>query len=357
MSPFFQYAGFWAPLRMRVGAYVAFWAAVATLQSVAALQDHQNDGGQRAWEPFLWELSSTLCVALLALAVLAGVGWLRPRPWRQQVPFYALGAMVFGVLHVLGMFGLRHAVYSATGVVCEPSSWGSIRIYEGVKDLVSFALLVGLSHGFWAARASRERERELARVQQQQAAQLALLADQVQPHFLFNSLNLISAVMYEDVPRADRLLCALADLLRQTLAAQARGTHRLADELALVRPFLALMQARFGERLQVHLHASDAAQGWPLPALLLLAPVENAIKHDVAMHSGPVQISLQAEVMDGALHLQIDNSGVAVAEAGPEGLGLRNLRERLQAHYGARARCHFGPHAGGMRLQLVLPRP
>jgi LytS/YehU family sensor histidine kinase len=166
--------------------------------------------------------------------------------------------------------------------------------------------------------------------------------------------------MYEDVARADRLLCQLAELLRQTLAAQQRTEHTLREELALVQPFLALMQARFGpERLVVQIDADPAAQACRLPALLLLAPVENAVKHDVARHRGRVTVGVAARRRGDVLELCVSNQGDRpVPEIPPDpdgGLGLRNLRERLQARYGDAARVGFGPEGGGMALRLELP--
>jgi two-component system LytT family sensor kinase len=166
--------------------------------------------------------------------------------------------------------------------------------------------------------------------------------------------------MYEDVPRADRLLCQLADLLRQTLAAQQRAEHSVREELALVEPFLALMQARFGpERLVVRIEADDAALDCRLPALLLLAPVENAVKHDVARHRGRVTVVVAATRDGKRLRLRVSNHGdTAVPESPPDpdgGLGLRNLRERLDARYGDTARMSFGPDGTGMSLNVELP--
>jgi len=344
------------PSRRTWLAYAAFWVAVGLLLSVAALQDYRQAGGTRDWEPFLWEFSSVLVVGPLALGVHALVGRVRARTaWRRWAPL-AAGALAFNGLHVAGMFGLRFAVYAALGVPYEPDPLAEVLVYEGAKDAVSYALLVGLSHGVWAMQESAAQREELERTRRELAeARLARLAEQVQPHFLFNSLNLIASVMHEDVDRADRLLCDLAQLLRQTTAAQSAGEHTLADELALVQPFLALMQARFGARLQVQIDASEAARACRLPALLLLAPVENAIKHDVAQHAGPVTLTLKAEVRDGRMHLQLDNSGVQAPGEPDGGHGLRNLRERLQARWGLAAQLHFGPHAGGMRLGLSWP--
>jgi two-component system, LytTR family, sensor kinase len=225
-----------------------------------------------------------------------------------------------------------------------------------------------MSHGVWAAQASREREQELDRTRRELAElQLARLADQVQPHFLFNTLNLIASVMHEDVEQADRLLCQLADLLRHSLAAQAQTEHTLDEELALIAPFLALMQARFGpERLVVQIDADAAARACRLPSLLLLAPVENAVKHDVALHPGPVTVRVAGRREGATLVLEVHNQRpapshpltTATATANPAsglGMGLRNTRERLLARHGAQASVTLSSSAQGSCLQLRLP--
>lgn len=337
--------------------YIAFMAGLALLNSLAALQDYQRGGGTRAWEPFLWEFSSALFLGPLNLAVGWGVGRLRGRALNRQLPLVAAGFLVFTLLHVIGMFGLRFAVYGLVGVDYHPGPVGELLRYEGAKDLISYAIALLLGRGYWAWAAARQREQELERLRSELAeARLARLVEQVQPHFLFNVLNLISSVMYEDVARADRLLCELATLLRQSLSAQQAGEHSLAEELALVRPFLTLMQARFGEqRLRVQIDAEDAALPVRMPALLLLAPVENAIKHDVATHRGPVTVRVHAALRGGRLRVAVENSGVQQPGPPDGGVGLANLRERLAARYGEAACVRFGPCDGGMRLQIELP--
>ncbi len=336
--------------------YAGIWLAVALLLSIAALQDYHRAGGTRDWEPFLWEFSSIVCVAVLALGVHALVGRLRGQPLEQQIAAHLVGAALYATLHIVGMFALRFGVYRLADVGYEPGAWSVIAVYETAKDLVSYAIFVLISRGLWLAKAAAAQQREL------EALRLARLADQIQPHFLFNTLNLVSSVMYEDVARADRLLCQLADLLRQTLAAQQRVEQSLADELALVEPFLALMQARFGaERLSVDINADAAARAALLPALLLLSPVENAIKHDVARHVGRVVVSLRAHLEAGSLVIEITSRREPPFEADSTaaddgGLGLRNLRQRLAARYGSRAHCDFEHRGDGARLLLDVPQ-
>lgn len=341
--------------------YVALLTVVGLLLSASALQAYRLSGGTRPWEPFLWEFSSVAVIGGLALGVHALVGALRGRPWQRQVLAHALALPVFSGLHIAGMFGIRLLVYALVGVGYHPDELPTLLVFEGGKDAVSYLSFCLISRGIWMAGAATARAQELERARRELAeVRLARLADQVQPHFLFNTLNLISSVMYEDVARADRLLCELADLLRQTLAAQQRAEHSLGDELALVQPFLALMQARFGpERLVVEVQADAQARACRLPALLLLAPVENAVKHDVARHRGRVTLSVRAERRDGQLRLTVSNHADTPVPPGPSdregGLGLRNLRERLHARYGVAARVDFGPDGTGMRLSMELP--
>lgn len=341
--------------------YVALLTVVGLLLSASALQAYRLSGGQRPWEPFLWEFSSVAVIGALALGVHALVGRLGGQPWPRQLAVHAVALPLFSGLHIAGMFSLRFAVYGLAGLPYRPDELPTLLVYEGGKDAVSYISFCLISRGIWMAQAASARAQELDRARRELAeVRLARLADQVQPHFLFNTLNLISSVMYEDVARADRLLCQLADLLRQTLAAQQRAEHSVREELALVQPFLALMQARFGaERLVVRIDADEAALACRLPALLLLAPVENAVKHDVARHRGRVSIVVAAARESERLRLRIRNHGdTPVPESPPDpdgGLGLRNLRERLHARYGDAARVRFGPDGAGMSLEVELP--
>lgn len=341
------------PRRWRLP-YVALLTVVGGLLSASALQAYRLGGGTQLWEPLLWEFSSVFVIGALALGVHALVGRLQGQPWPRQLLAHAVALPVFSVLHIAGMFGLRLLVYALVGASYRPDDIPTLLVYEGGKDAVSYLSFCLISRGVWMAQAAERARRELAELR------LARLADQVQPHFLFNTLNLISSVMYEDVPRADRLLCQLADLLRQTLAAQQRAEHTLREELALVQPFLALMQARFGpERLVVRLDADDAALACRLPALLLLAPVENAVKHDVARHRGRVEVIVAAARDGERLTLRVSNHGdtpVPASLPDPDGgLGLRNLRERLAARYGGAASVRLGPDGRGMSLVVELP--
>lgn len=340
-------------------AYAALVLAIGLLQGLAEMQHYLANGGKHAWEPFLWELSSVACTGPLGLLVYAWhVRGLHSCSRWRQLARHLLGAAVYTLAHVGGMFGLRFLVYGLVGMHYTPGDPGQILAYEAGKDLVSYGVIVAICHGIWLYAESQRRQQETQALRAELAeARLSRLAEQINPHFLFNTLNLISSVMYEDVPRADRILCELATLLRQALAAQEAGSHTLAQELTLVEPYLSIMRARFGERLQIEIDVSDEARRCQLPALLLISPVENAIKHDVALSSGGVRVALHGTVESGRLQIRVSNSGTAPERAHRDGaVGLANTRERLQTMYGESASVELrAGAAGGSVLSLVLP--
>ena len=336
-------------------ALAGFMLANGTLLGLAEFQHYT---GRHPWEPFLWELSSAVAVGLLIPLVYRWHQRARCRPWPAFIGRHVVGALLFSLFHVAGMFGLRFAVYALMGVRYEPGGWLDVLAYEIGKDLISYLLIVAICHGLQLWFEGQQREREMQALRGELAeAKLARLAEQIQPHFLFNTLNLISATMYEDVARADRLLCELADLLRQQLAAQSSQQHDLGEELRLVEPYLALMQARFGERLAVRIEVSEEAKRCLVPTLLLISPVENAIKHDVAVSSAAVEVRVQGSIEGGQLQLAVENSGVAPERDAREGaVGLDNLRQRLATLYGNAAGVSLEALAqGGSRLAIHLP--
>jgi len=351
------------PLRLYAALYATVWLAAGSFLAIAELQHYLRRGGSHPWEPFLWEISGSLSAGLLALAVYRWHRWLfgSPRPTLLRVAGHLLGAAAYALAHTGGMYALRWAVYAATDVVYEPGSVVSVLAYESAKDVVSYSIFAALSHGVWLYLREQQRREELGRLSAELAqSRLARLQEQVQPHFLFNTLNLISSVMYEDVPRADRILCELADLLRQSLDASRAPSHSVAQELLVVQPFLSIMQQRFGERLQVSVRASEAALACEIPSLLLIAPVENAVKHGVARSGGAVRLSVVAEVDDGprgpVLQLSVtDSAGQLTRDQRPGGLGLRNTRERLAALHGDAAELSLSLQPEGTVLRLRLP--
>ena len=205
----------------------AFFFLNALRLALTVALDLKASGSPTPWqEPMVWELTSALVVwAMLPLAQIAALNapWKRVR-WGRFIAIHIGAAAIFWALHVAGMWSLRSVVYRMAG-------WGAYNYgdmvfrapMEGLKDLMSFAAFAALFHALDIRRGRQERELEAARLESElREARLQALSAQLDPHFLFNALNTLSAVMYEDLSKADRLLGDLGQMLRDglNLAAQ-----------------------------------------------------------------------------------------------------------------------------------------
>ncbi len=213
---------------------------------------------------------------------------------------------------------------------------------------------------------ARLTERRLAEAETAaHAAQVRALRYQVNPHFLFNTLNSLSAlVMSGRADRAEEMLMALSTFFRTSLSLDPSADVTLAQEIALQRLYLDIEQIRFPERLRVEIDVPDDLAGTTVPALILQPLVENAIKYGVSATRDPVLLTIVARRLDaGRLQLDVTNR---LAEAGPTipaaspahtgtGVGMANVCNRLEAHYGDRADCRFGPIPGGYQVSIALP--
>ncbi len=189
---------------------------------------------------------------------------------------------------------------------------------------------------FEAARDAERRESALEILARQ--AELEALKAQIQPHFLFNSLNSISALVGSDPARAREMCVSLADFLRQTLSVGERRGIPLRDEIALAMRYLDVERVRFGRRLTVETAASAEAESVVIPPLLLQPLVENAVVHGIATLTEGGIVRLEAERTGHRLRIVIENPYDPDAPARPRsGLGLRIVRDRLFALYGSDA--------------------
>ena len=179
---------------------------------------------------------------------------------------------------------------------------------------------------------------------------LGVLQAQVEPHFLFNTLASVRALVRQDPAQAEATLDALVDFLRATIPKlrEDRGLHAtLGQQLALCSSYLALMQVRMGGRLTYDVRAYEALRAVPFPPSLLITLVENAIKHGIEPRPGPGRIEIDA-VRDGdTLRVQVRDDGAGLQPGLSTGVGLANVREQLAARYGARAAFVLSPAAEG----------
>lgn len=187
-------------------------------------------------------------------------------------------------------------------------------------------------------------------------AELKALKAQVNPHFLFNSLNSISALTSVDPEKAREMCILLADFLRMTLGLGEKASVPLSEELSLVDRYLAIEKVRFGARLQMEEHIDEATKGLHLPPLILQPLVENAVTHGIANLSEGGFIRVSSATQNGRVLLAVENS--FDPEATPTrkgGLGLRNVRQRLETLYGDSANLHVSAENEKFRVELSLP--
>jgi LytS/YehU family sensor histidine kinase len=193
-------------------------------------------------------------------------------------------------------------------------------------------------------------------------AQLQALKMQLQPHFLFNTLNSISALLHKNVQAADTMIARLGDFLRLTLENAGRQDVSLREELEFLRCYLAIETIRFQDRLAVQIEAEPETLDARLPNLILQPIVENAIRHGIAPRSGRGRIAVSAKKQDGVLQVEVTDNGPGLASGGSsgsllrEGLGLANTQARLQQLYGRSHRLDMeNALGGGLTVILEIP--
>lgn len=187
-------------------------------------------------------------------------------------------------------------------------------------------------------------------------AELRALRAQIQPHFLFNSLNSINALIGSRPEEARRVCVLLADFLRRTLMVGVRERVPLAEELNLVQDLLAIEKVRFGDRLRFESEVEEAAREWLVPPLVLQPLIENAVTHGIAQCLDGGTVRLQARRRGDRLLLSIDNPRDPEAPRRPgTGIGLENVRRRLQTLYGRDAQMRARSEAASFQVELELP--
>lgn len=219
-----------------------------------------------------------------------------------------------------------------------------------------YLLSTALCYLFAEIEAAREaQEREVRAAMMAREAELKALRDQISPHFLFNSLNSISALVGADKQRAREMCALLADFLRASLTIAERRFIPLEEEIALVRKYLAIEKVRFDQRLRFEEHIDAPALKASVPPLLLQPIVENAIKHGIGqcLEGGVIRL----EVRNGEKDLRLSLTNTVDPEAPPRkgtGVGLENVRRRLETLYGRGARLTTRTDSGEFRAEIQM---
>jgi len=307
-----------------------------------------------------WQLPMVAGYVLFFGYSIALTDWLR-REMRRRHWLEARAASVVGrlsaavvVIGAIQTFLVVAVNYMFTGDTEEfsrkaslPATWISITAAIAMWTIFYVALT--------APRRYREKEVRLELALRE--AELRALEAQINPHFLFNCLNSIRALVLENPPLAQDMLTRLASILRFNLHRDLMHTIPLSEELDAVRDYLALEKVRFEERLRVEFSIGEAAGEARVPPMLLQTLVENALKHGIARLPEGGDLSIRAAMDGDALRLEVENTG-QLAEPNGDGnqVGLANTRERLRILYGDRARLELTNGGGCVTARAVIPR-
>lgn len=357
----------WQPLAVITGLFWLYAAVSAVLVAygmgagVATLTD----------EPFFAHWSARVLQYVLLFPPLLGcfrlsLAWGWQPPMRRGAAQLVLAAVFACVAYptlflAQGLLGqLDHMgggwEAGARKMLVEPAfvqTW----LASSTDFLVRYGFGLALVSGFATYKQFRDAQVRAAALERQWSeARLAALRMQLSPHTLFNLLNTIHGHIAWDPPVAQEMVVQLADLLRRLLNAGERDFSRLADELQFVQLYLELQCRRFPDRLTVTLPGTGSAPGAWVPSLILQPLVENAVVHGMAGHTGPVQVTVAAAIAGDELFLSVINDTVTGVGVRAEGIGLRNVRERLEVQLGAAAALTAGPAGSAQwRAEIRLP--
>jgi len=230
-------------------------------------------------------------------------------------------------------------------------------IFELHFDLLRYWAVVAIEHTINWAREAREREVAASQLRAELAeARLEVLKRQLQPHFLFNTLNSISVLMFENVALANRMLLRLSELLRAGLSSDSPHEVSLERELSFLERYLDIERMRFGERLTIDVTVDPTTLGARVPNLLLQPLVENAIKYGVAAVDRPSTVAITAEKRGSELRLEVRDDGPGMSRNAKRGVGLSNTEARLRQLYGNDQRFVLTtPSDGGVLVSIAIP--
>jgi len=274
--------------------------------------------------------------------------------WARNLPRHFVILIAGSIVHTSLNWGLRAVLFPLAGLGRYNYGVMPTRYFmELPTDVLTYAIWASLTTLFFRQLRAAQLEKTLA------TAQLQNLRLQLNPHFLFNTLNTISSVMYEDVRAADRMIARLSDLLRSTLDQGDAQEVTLEREIEFLGLYVETMKARFEEQLQVDVDASEETRGAMVPPLLLQPLVENSIRHG-ADDRARVRIEVRAARENGSLCLQVRDHGPGIPgtkdRALGGGIGLSNTAERLERLYGGTHRLNLrNADDGGLIVTLQVP--
>ena len=322
-------------------------------------------GNASLGRPIAWSnaLVRTLPSWLLLAALTPGILWVADhfrleRPMlHRSIPVHAVAAVLFTLLHLGGtvvMGAIRTGDYGFMTIGLRKM----MTTYFAL-DVISYAAIVGARHALRYRREARQRELAASRLEASLTeAKLQALRGQLNPHFLFNTLNAISVMALKgEQENVVQMLGSLSDLLRVSIDERMPQEVPLADELDFLDRYLEIQRIRFADRLTVRREIDPSALDAMVPSMLLQPIVENAMVHGITPTRGPGELGLRVVRENGTLTLEVSDTGPGFttpnAAPGERGIGLSNTRQRLEQMYGARYALTLGRATGGGGLVTI----
>jgi len=298
------------------------------------------------------------------VALYLGLRWFEDKPLTPRIIAACIGAML--AISSFNYFAFN--VYDPISVFEDSELREKIAEIDPLAIVLEFAISSYYFLMSWAmlylalsyASEVRAAERRAARfAQAAQQAELRSLRYQVNPHFLFNTLNSLSTLVLRNRPEeAESMIMNLSTFYRTSLTGDPLDDVPLADEVQLQQLYLAIEAVRFPDRLKIEIDVPDAVMSCCVPGLILQPLVENAIKYGVARATRPVTIRITAREVDDVLNIIVSDDGDVIPSDQDKGsgIGLANVRDRLDARYGSAARIEWHvPFEGGFVVDLTLP--
>ncbi|HEY8562194.1 MAG TPA: histidine kinase [Pyrinomonadaceae bacterium] len=315
-------------------------------------------GEDKDWSRvFSWTLADWYLWAALSPAIF----WLAHRfrfergTWKQALAAHFAAAVSFSLAHIFFQSALQcMTLLSRVGGDSLTGVYAFLLTKKLHLNLLTYAAIVGASHAAFYYRRYHERTAQLAR------ARLHSLQMQLQPHFLFNTLNTISELVHHDPRAADRTIARLGDLLRLSLETENMPEVSLRQELEFLQKYLEIEKTRFHDRLTVDFEIAPETLDARVPSMILQPILENAVRHGIAARPGAGRIEIHAARFDGMLEIKVFDDGAGIDDSQEavkrEGIGLSNTRARLRQLYGERQSLVLeNAPGGGSEVTLHIP--
>jgi two-component system LytT family sensor kinase len=344
---------------------VAAWLTLDMLGQTQAITYYREKGLAIPWVLFLGQYFNSFVWAFFTPFILLLTSrWpITRQSWKRSVPIHVAAGLAAGALWfplVVETHALQTFYTGDTSFQMAVSAATVFRVL--VQGLFYYAQAAAVAHGIHFYRKYRDRDVSASRLAAQLAeAQLSILRMQLHPHFLFNTLNTISALIHRDVKAADRMLAMLGHLLRDSFEKIGAQEVALKQEMDFLERYLEIEKTRFQDRLVIETRIAPETLDALIPNLILQPLVENSIRHGISRRSGPGRIEVSSWCDSGMLAVRVRDDGPGLSETSSDiplrhGVGLANTQARLQQLYGSRH--HFdleNRSCGGLDVTLSIP--